>query len=68
VSFIRRTLKRPILANSDIIVLPETQASSSLMTGKPGTREARPSMSNYPPEFQKGMGKKGLEKLADVCK
>lgn len=54
-------LEKTDLSKFDIIVIPET-GKQLLMTGKPGT-EARPTMSNYPPEFQKGMGKKGLEKL-----
>ena len=54
-------LEKTDLGKYDIIVIPET-GKQLLMTGKPGS-EARPSMSNYPPEFQKGMGKKGLEKL-----
>ncbi len=54
-------LEKTDLGKFDVIVIPET-GKQLLMTGKPGT-EARPSMSNYPPEFQKGMGKKGLEKL-----
>jgi hypothetical protein len=54
-------IEKADLAKFDVIVLPAT-GKQLLMTGKPGT-EARPSMSNYPPEFQKGMGKKGLEKL-----
>ncbi|MGE5418959.1 MAG: M14 family zinc carboxypeptidase, partial [Chloroflexota bacterium] len=54
-------LEKTDLSKFDVIVLPAT-GKQLLMTGKPGT-ETRPSMSNYPPEFQKGMGKKGLEKL-----
>lgn len=54
-------IEKTDLSKFDIIVIPET-GKQLLMTGKPGS-EARPSMSNYPPEFQKGMGKKGLEKL-----
>ena len=45
----------------DVIVFPGT-SKALLMNGKPGT-EASPSMSNYHPDYQKGMGKKGLEKL-----
>lgn len=54
-------LEKTDMSKFDVIVLPAT-GKQLLMTGKPGT-ETRPSMSNYPPEFQKGMGKKGLEKL-----
>ena len=45
----------------DIIVFPGTQ-KNLLMTGKPGS-EGGAYMSNYHPDYQKGMGKKGLEKL-----
>ncbi|MCK7538287.1 MAG: hypothetical protein MZV63_48695 [Marinilabiliales bacterium] len=45
----------------DIIILPGTQ-KNLLMTGKPGT-DGGAYMSNYHPDYQKGMGKKGLEKL-----
>jgi hypothetical protein len=45
----------------DIVIFPGSR-KNLLLTGKQGT-EANPSMSNYPPEYQKGMGKKGLEKL-----
>jgi hypothetical protein len=54
-------IEKADLGKFRIIVLPSS-GKQQLMTGKPGT-ETRPSMSNYPPEFQKGMGKKGLEKL-----
>jgi hypothetical protein len=54
-------IEKTDLSKFDIIIIPKT-GKQLLMTGKPGT-EARPSMSNYPPEFQKGMGKKGVEKL-----
>jgi hypothetical protein len=45
----------------DIIILPNT-GKTLLMTGKPGS-ETRPSMSSYHPDYQKGMGKKGLSNL-----
>lgn len=45
----------------DIIIFPSS-GKTMLMTGKPGT-ETRAAMSNYHPDYQKGMGKKGLEKL-----
>ena len=45
----------------DIIILPGTQ-KNLLMTGKPGT-DGGAYMSNYHPDYQEGMGKKGLEKL-----
>ncbi|MFH0843203.1 MAG: M14 family metallopeptidase [Bacteroidota bacterium] len=45
----------------DAVIFPGT-SKALLMNGKPGS-EAAPSMSNYHPEYQKGMGKKGLEKL-----
>jgi hypothetical protein len=45
----------------DIIIFPSTN-KALLMNGKPGT-ETRSAMSNYHPDYQKGMGKKGLEKL-----
>jgi hypothetical protein len=54
-------IEKTDLSKFRIIVLPSS-GKQQLMTGKPGT-DARPSMSNFPPEFQKGMGKKGLEKL-----
>ena len=45
----------------DIIIFPSS-GKAMLMNGKPGT-ETRAAMSNYHPDYQKGMGKKGLEKL-----
>lgn len=45
----------------DIIIFPGTQ-KNLLITGKPGT-DGGAYMSNYHPDYQKGMGKKGLEKL-----
>jgi len=45
----------------DIIIFPGTQ-KNLLMTGKPGS-EGGAYMSSYHPDYQKGMGKKGLEKL-----
>ncbi len=45
----------------DIIIFPGTQ-KNLLLNGKPGS-EGGAYMSNYHPDFQKGMGKKGLEKL-----
>ena len=53
--------KTDFVKNYDIVIFPDSR-KTLLMTGKPGT-ETRPSMSNYPPEYQKGMEKKGLEKL-----
>jgi hypothetical protein len=47
--------------NYDIVIFPDSR-KNLLMNGQPGT-ESKPSMSNYPPEFQKGMEKKGLRKL-----
>ncbi len=47
--------------NYDVVIFPST-SKALLMNGKSGT-EASPSMSNYHPDYQKGMGKKGLEKL-----
>jgi hypothetical protein len=45
----------------DVVIFPGT-SKALLMNGKPGS-ETTPSMSNYHPDYQKGMGKKGLEKL-----
>ena len=45
----------------DIIIFPGTQ-KNLLMNGKPGS-EGGAYMSNYHPDYQKGMGKKGLERL-----
>ncbi|MDZ7634735.1 MAG: hypothetical protein U5L72_10080 [Bacteroidales bacterium] len=45
----------------DIIIFPGTQ-KNLLMTGKPGS-DGGAYMSNYHPDYQIGMGKKGLEKL-----
>jgi hypothetical protein len=45
----------------DIIIFPAS-GKAMLMNGKPGT-EGSAYMSNYHPDYQKGMGKKGLEKL-----
>jgi hypothetical protein len=53
--------KADLSGKYDVVVFPAT-GKQQLMTGKPGS-ETRPAMSNYPPEFQKGMGKKGLEKV-----
>jgi len=47
--------------NFDIVIFPGS-GKTLLMNGKPGT-ETSPAMSNYHPDYQKGMGKKGLEKL-----
>lgn len=54
-------MEKADLSKFNVIVIP-ANSKQILMTGKPGS-ETRPSMSNYPPEFQKGMGKKGFEKL-----
>jgi hypothetical protein len=53
--------KTDFTANFDVVIFPST-GKALLLNGKPGT-EASPSMSNYHPDYQKGMGKKGLEKL-----
>ena len=53
--------KADLAEKFDVIIFPSS-SKQELMNGKPGS-ETRPSMSNYPPEFQKGMGKKGMEKL-----
>ncbi len=45
----------------DIIIFPNSQ-KNILMTGKPGS-DGGAYMSSYHPEYQKGMGKKGFEKL-----
>ena len=45
----------------DIVIIPNT-GKSLLLNGKPGT-ESNYIMSNYHPDYQKGMGKKGLDKL-----
>lgn len=45
----------------DIIIFPNSQ-KNLLMTGKPGS-EGGAYMSSYHPDYQKGMGKKGFEKL-----
>ncbi len=45
----------------DVIIFPSS-GKAVLMNGKPGT-EGSVYMSNYHPDYQKGMGKKGLEKL-----
>jgi Zinc carboxypeptidase len=45
----------------DVVIFP-ANGKALLMEGKPGG-EGSPQMSNYPPEYQKGMGKKGFEKL-----
>jgi hypothetical protein len=53
--------KADLKGKYDVIVFPAS-GKNQLMNGKPGT-EAKPSMSNYPPDYQKGLGKKGMEKL-----
>ena len=45
----------------DAVIFPGT-SKALLMNGKPGL-EGAPVMSNYHPDYLKGMGKKGLEKL-----
>ncbi len=45
----------------DVIIFPSS-GKAVLMNGKPGTKGSA-YMSNYHPDYQKGMGKKGLEKL-----
>ena len=45
----------------DLVIFPSS-GKALLMNGKPGT-EGSAYMSNYHPDYQKGMGKKGLEKL-----
>lgn len=45
----------------DIIIFPNSQ-KNMLMTGKPGS-DGGAYMSSYHPEYQKGMGKKGFERL-----
>lgn len=47
--------------NYDIVIFPGT-GKNYLMNGKPGS-EDNPSMSSYHPDYQKGMGKKGRNKL-----
>lgn len=45
----------------DIIIFPNSP-KNTLMNGKPGS-EGGAYMSSYHPDYQKGMGKKGMEKL-----
>jgi len=47
--------------NYDIVIFPGT-GKNYLLNGKPGS-EDNPSMSNYHPDYQKGMDKKGRAKL-----
>ena len=47
--------------NYDIVIFPST-GKNYLMNGKPGS-EDNPSMSGYHPDYQKGMEKKGRDKL-----
>jgi len=53
--------KTDLTKGYDIIIFPSS-GKAILMNGKPGT-EGSAYMSNYHPDYQKGMGKKGLEKL-----
>jgi len=53
--------KTDFVKNYDIVIFPGT-GKNYLMTGKPGS-ETNPYMSSYHPDYIKGMGKKGLEKL-----
>lgn len=53
--------KTDFAADYDIVIFPSS-GKNLLLNGKPGT-EASPAMSNYHPDYQKGMGRKGLEKL-----
>lgn len=47
--------------NYDVVIFPSV-ARDLLMNGKPGM-EGSPSMSSYHPDFRKGMGKNGLDRL-----
>lgn len=53
--------KTDLASKFDIIVFPST-GKELLMNGKPGSERGQ-SMSNYAPEYLKGMGKKGLDNL-----
>ena len=53
--------KTDFIKDFDIVILSNS-GKTLLLNGKPGT-ETNYYMSNYHPDFQKGMGKKGLEKL-----
>ncbi len=53
--------KADLSANYDIVMFAD-DSKSQLMTGKSGS-EGNYYMSSYAPEYVKGMGKKGLEKL-----
>jgi hypothetical protein len=53
--------KTDFVKDYDIVIIPNS-GKPVLLNGKPGT-ESNYIMSNYPPDYQKGMGKKGLEKL-----
>lgn len=53
--------KTDLTKGYDVIIFPSS-GKTVLMNGKPGN-ESRPAMSNYHPDYQKGIGKKGMEKL-----
>jgi hypothetical protein len=53
--------KTLLTGNFDVVIIPASD-KEILMNGKPGN-ESSPYMSNLHPDYQKGMGKKGFEKL-----
>jgi hypothetical protein len=53
--------KTDFIKDFDIVIIPNS-SKTLLLNGKPGT-ETSYYMSNYHPDYQKGMEKKGLEKL-----
>lgn len=53
--------KSDTIKGFDIVIIPSS-SKALLMNGKTGT-EGNYNMSNYHPDYQKGMGKKGFEKL-----
>jgi hypothetical protein len=53
--------KTDFTENFDAVIFPSTR-KDMLMSGKPGGESSR-YMGNYHPDYLKGMGKKGLEKL-----
>jgi len=56
--------KTSFAENYDVLIFPDVQ-KSILMEGKYGSGEDDYYVSDYPPEFTKGIGKEGMKKLMD---